>query len=225
MITLVKAIAGSRLYGLDTPTSDHDFMGIGIMEQREKLGLRHTNQAGFNDDVTYEITKWIQLALNGNPTILQMLWIQPEHVVECHPDWWKWQTQLRELVLTERCRAAFLGYLDGQRKKLLNNRGQREELKQRYGYDVKFAAHMIRLGIQGIDVVRTGNMWLPMRQVHRTYLRATLEGAHTQESVLSYAAKLEQNLKEVPSVLPLGHDPDAVDAWMQERYLEMWRLV
>lgn len=223
MTTIVKALAGSRLYGTNHAGSDMDFMGIGVASMREKLGLRYVEQIGADDDVTYELTKWARLAVNGNPTVLQMLWVGPDNAsqtLECHPQWSYWQMKLRSAVLSQRCIPAFLGYMDGQRKKILSSRGQRPELIAKHGYDTKFAAHMIRLALQGIEVKTTGSMSLPCVDV--MLLREIIAGKYTQPEVLAMAEALENTLKIVPSILPETIDPDALDSLLASIYAEVW---
>lgn len=223
MIPIVNCIAGSHLYGVNTPDSDMDTMGLGVMTKQEKLGLHHVEQQGQDDHVVYELSKWVRLALNGNPTVLQLLFThQSDHIVYAHPKWATWQQELRELVLTERCRSAFLGYLDGQRKKLLNNRGQRQELIDKYGYDTKFAMHMLRLAVQGVEVVQHGGMTLPMSGIWQDLLLDVRNGKYSENTVLKMTASMEQVLKTVKSCLPKTHNPVAVDQWLVKTYEEMW---
>lgn len=51
----------------------------------------------------------------------------------------------------------FLGYLEAQRQRLVGERGQRDvnraELVEQFGYDTKYAMHMLRLGHQGVEAL------------------------------------------------------------------------
>jgi hypothetical protein len=38
----------------------------------------------------------------------------------------------------------------------------RPELVEKHGYDTKFAAHMVRLGYQGVELLETGRFTLPL---------------------------------------------------------------
>lgn len=224
MITLVNAIAGSRLYGTNHENSDEDTMGIGIAEPQDKLGLSPTDQDGKDDHVVYELTKFVRLACSGNPTILQLLYAPPEMWIECHPFWPVSQIELRNLCVSQKCRPAFLGYLQQQRNKLLSDRQQRPELVAKHGYDTKFAAHMIRLGIQGIEVLSGQGMALPMRHENLDYCLPILEGKVLKEHVLMYADGLENRLKTIESPLPLEPDYAKVNEWLANTYIEHWGL-
>lgn len=222
MFTLIRSVAGSRLYGLDHAGSDEDIMGIGIATKAEKLGLDTVEQLGQDDEVTYELAKWTRLAINGNPTVLQMLWTPPSMWHQWDARWPEMQIRLRGIVLSDRCRDAFLGYMKGQRIKLERDRGQRTELKEQFGYDTKFAAHMIRLGIQGVEVLTTGQMSLPMASGSRQLCRDIRQGRYTEPEVLEMANELEEKLKTVPSVLPPTVDRVKVNNFLVDTYTEWW---
>lgn len=222
MITIVNALAGSRLYGTNHETSDYDTMGIGVATKEQKLGLNYIEQIGQDDHVIYELSKWTRLALNGNPTILQMLWVKPEQtfIQDTFWEWKSWQRKLRSAVLSQRCIAAFLGYQEGQRKKILSDRQQRPELVAKYGFDVKFAAHMVRLGLQGVEVSTTGEMSLPCKE--SPLLKEILQGRYTKQETLDMASELEHTLKTESSVLPQEPDFKKTNKLLVEIYEECW---
>jgi uncharacterized protein len=66
----------------------------------------------------------------------------------------------------------FLGYLQAQKQRLTGERGQkrihRPELEAMYGFDTKYAMHMLRLGFQGVELLTTGRLSLPMREPERS---------------------------------------------------------
>lgn len=222
MFTLIRSTAGSHLYGLDHAQSDRDSMGIGIATRAEKLGLDTIEQLGQDDEVTYELAKWTRLAVKGNPTVLQMLWTPPSMWLQWDERWVGMQERLKDVVLSERCRKAFIGYMDGQRKKLENNRGQRQELKDQFGYDTKFAAHMIRLGLQGIEVVTTGKMTLPMPLSDRQICVDIRHGRWTERQVLEYADFLRNELNTCQSVLAPSVNHQKVNNFLVDTYTEWW---
>jgi hypothetical protein len=59
-----------------------------------------------------------------------------------------------------------------QRQRLVGERGQRDvnrvELIERFGYDTKYAMHMLRLGHQGVEFLESGRLTLPIRDPVRT---------------------------------------------------------
>ncbi len=67
----------------------------------------------------------------------------------------------------------YLGYLKGQKAAMTGQPGahtNRPELVATHGYDTKYAMHAVRLGLQGIELLTTGRITLPVPEPHRTYL-------------------------------------------------------
>ena len=78
-------------------------------------------------------------------------------------------------IVSKRCGARFLGYMRAQRDGMLGLRSRdvnRPELVARYGYDTKYAMHMLRLTIQGIELLSTGAITLPVPEPQLSILRA-----------------------------------------------------
>jgi len=216
---LIDSIAGSMLYGLNLPGSDQDTMGIMIGFPESKLGLHPHDQQGKDDHVVYELAKAVRLILNGNPTVIQMAYVPQDMWLQWSQGWPEVQEWLQALV-TERSRSAFLGYLEGQRQKLIRDRGQRQELKDQYGYDTKFAMHMVRLGMQGVELHAFGKLQLPMGE--RKLLLDIRQGKFSQDWVLTLAGEYEKILKSMPSVLPTEVDTREVDKQLVKWYRQFW---
>ena len=113
--------------------------------------------------------------------------------------------------------------------RLLGERGQknvnRRELVEQFGYDTKYAGHMLRLGYQGVEFMETGRFTLPMRERERTRVMAVRRGEVDINAVLTETGELEARLKDLLDTSPLPEKPDtaAVEAWMVETYLEKWK--
>jgi hypothetical protein len=52
----------------------------------------------------------------------------------------------------------------------------RPELVARYGYDVKYASHALRLAYQGLEIVRDGRLTLPMPDHERQWVLRVKRG-------------------------------------------------
>lgn len=72
---------GSHAYGTNIETSDIDLRGIALKTEKELLGMQNFEQFlnTETDTTIYAIDKFIQLALNCNPNIIEMLGTKDEH--------------------------------------------------------------------------------------------------------------------------------------------------
>ena len=131
--------------------------------------------------------------------------------------------------VSRQCGRAFLGYMTAQRMRLMGERGQknvnRPELVEKYGYDTKYAMHVLRLGFQGVDLLQTGKLTLPMKESERGFLLDVRQGKHTEQEVLTVAGALEKDLEDLLDTSPLLEEPnqEAVEEFMVNTYLQHWK--
>ena len=172
---LFTAEWGSRAYGTNTPASDRDLIQVVIKPPEYITGLaefrpQHTStaeqgQRSYADDtdmVTYGLQKYAALAVDGNPQVLATLWLtdfMERNVLFNNLQAYRW------LCVSKNAGRKYLGYMKSQRynlEGLKRGKTNRPELVHTHGYDTKFAMHAVRLGYQGVELMRTGNINLPM---------------------------------------------------------------
>jgi hypothetical protein len=124
---------------------------LSIGPQRNGQGSRTLRvRLGTLDLVIYSLHKFLRLALKGNPQIVEMFFLKS--YVKVDPMGLKLQ-ELAPYIVSRSCGNAYLGYMNAQLQRLLGERGQkgvnRPELVEKYGYDTKYAMHIVRLGLQG----------------------------------------------------------------------------
>src|SRR5688500_19726552 len=88
----------------------------------------------------------------------------------------------------------------------------RPELVLEHGYDTKFAMHALRLGLQGIELLTTGRICLPVPEPGRSYLREIRRGEVPPPEVLDAVAGAEQQLVALPTGRAVPAEPDR--AWV-----------
>jgi uncharacterized protein len=116
----------------------------------------------------------------------------------------------------------------GQPERLLGTRGQkrvnRPELVEAHGYDTKYAMHAARLGHQGIELLETGRLTLPMPEPERSRLMAIRTGELTFDEAMAEIDDVERRLAEALERSPLPDRPDraAVDAFLVDAYKRTW---
>lgn len=229
---------GSTAHGLALEgTDDRDEMGIVIEPPEYVVGLKgfeqkitrskpegQRSEAGDLDQTLYSLRKFCRLALGGNPSILTLLFAPVEKALSAG-------NELREnsqWFASRSAGKAFLGYMTQQRQRLVGERGQmnvkRPELVEKYGYDTKYAMHMLRLGFQGIEFLSTGRLTMPMKEEERGYIMRVRRGEADINEVLSLAGTLEQQVEDLLDHSPLPAKPnfDAVNTWLIRTYAAHW---
>ncbi len=115
-IILLDCISGSRAYGLHTPQSDTDMKGVFLLPKRVYYGLEYTEQVNneTNDEVYYELKRFVDLLVKNNPNILELLNTPEDCVKYRHPIM---DILKPELFLSKLCKHSFAGYAQTQIKK------------------------------------------------------------------------------------------------------------
>ena len=195
-------MVGSRAYGLHHPGSDHDRRGIFVAPTRAFWTLTKppTHAEGpLEEQFAWEIERFCVLALQANPTVLEVLWSPLTEVVT------PLGTRLRsarDAFLSRRVAETYGGYARDQLTKVANRRDRTGET------NVKQAMHMIRLLLAGTHVLRTGEILVDVRS-HRESLRAIRAGEIPWEAVAARASELQQELAAAASTTALPADPDS----------------
>jgi hypothetical protein len=243
---ILRTVVGSGVHGITIAgTDDHDEMGVFVEPPERVLGLVapvphyvfRTQPEGARsgpgdiDLVLYSLRKYLRLATKGNPTALLSLYAPAESIVVCTP----LGEELRALapaVLSQQAVHRFLGYMNAQRARLLGLRGRapnRPELVARYGFDVKFAAHALRLAYQGREVARDGRLTLPMPEPEREHVLRVKRGEIPLDGVLRAIEEVVADVEEVLATgatpLPPRADLDAVSEWSAGAYRRHWGWV
>jgi predicted nucleotidyltransferase len=188
------------------------------------------NARSQTDDIDltiYSLRKYVRLALAGNPTILTLLFVPHDYLLVT--DGYGYNLQLRaDQIVSKRAGKAYLGYMQAQKQRLLGERGGRHGVREdrinQFGYDSKYAMHILRLATQGIELMQTGKLTLPMSNT--AMLIAVREGKIPLDDVLQEAGDLERALKDAIDTSPLPEKPntEAVEKWMIKTYRGEWKL-
>ncbi|AFM04543.1 putative nucleotidyltransferase [Bernardetia litoralis DSM 6794] len=115
-LILLEALAGSKAYGTDLPTSDTDIKGIFILPKEKFYGLEYVPQVSDkkNDIVFYEIKRFVELLAKNNPSAIEIFHTAKEDIFYKNPilDLIK-----SEDILSKMCKDTFAGYALTQIKK------------------------------------------------------------------------------------------------------------
>lgn len=114
MNIIFKALVGSFAYGTNIEGSDKDFKGVYLQSPQEVLNLGYREQVTVNkDECYYELRRFVDLCCTGNPTMLELLWMPKDCIVEENPVW-KLLESNRDKFLSKACKYSFGGYAFSQ---------------------------------------------------------------------------------------------------------------
>jgi uncharacterized protein len=113
-----------------------------------------------------------------------------------------------------------LSIIDSRLKKFSNRR----ELIEKYNFDVKYASHIIRLLLEGKELLETGKLVFPL-----TYAGLILDikkGKHKFGEVLEMSDVLENEVEGLYNKTSLRNSPDSkrIEKFLIETYKEHLRL-
>jgi hypothetical protein len=240
---ILEVVVGSTVHGTSVSDGleDLDLMAVVIeghktfagfnirdtwQERSKPVGVR--SEAGDTDWIAYGLRKYLNLALKGNPSVLLALFVPDPHIRFIN----KQGEELRSLaskIVSKQVYAPFRGYMRQQHERLLGLRGQRNvtrpELVDKYGYDTKYAGHIVRLGLQGEEILTTGRLSLPMQDEQRELCVKIRSGgfslAEVSELIIDAEKKIDAAYKN--SSLPDKPESLEVERWMLDTYLAYWK--
>lgn len=310
---------GSKTYGTDIETSDDDFSGIFIAPKEYYLGLSKVEIADFSfvsklangknasdavDFSLYELRKFITLAMDNNPNILEHLYVPLNRVIFINSLGQKLRNA-RDLFPYKGLKQKFLGYAFSQKHKMLiktdnytnlnafnawleenviesnstesregkflssnllaefrdrcvpgikffehhaavgdmnisltdkltkvrnkvklrlSKVGNREELYTKYGYDTKFGMHLVRLMLEGKELLVTGKLEYPLKE--REMLLDIRSGKWKREHIIEYSEQLEAEIENLSVITELPSKPqyDKIEKLLIELIEESWSI-
>lgn len=243
--TILRCTAGSELYGTSLNSADRDEVGVCIETVESLVGFtgfeqfiqrdaairegRHDapSRPGDLDLKVFGLRKFVKLAADGNPSVLEILFA-PSTACSVLTYRGRQLQSLADLFVSKRAIRKYLGYMTAQRERMLGTRGQkdvnRKALVDAHGYDTKYAAHMLRLGWQGYELLTTGRVQLPMTPHSAEALLRVRRGEVSLEKVLADAEYTESLVAEDLEKSSLRETADlaAIEAWLVDVYLTEW---
>lgn len=179
----------------------------------------------------HELRKFLKLAAQNNPNILEFLYIDKNVLIET-PIWSKIKAN-RHLFLSKNVRFTFGGYITSQIKKMESYRYFARELcevrfkehfnhdlymiEKKHAYDHKHAMHIVRLYRMVKEILKTGEVL-----VHRPDANELLEirnGEWSYEQVMDYIKDTDSELATLYKNCTLPDRPN--HAKISDLYMEI----
>lgn len=237
---------GSVAYGVSQDSSDMDVYGFCIppvemifphlageimgfgrqvqrFEQFQKHGVPADHEQRVYDLTIYSIVKYFSLCMENNPNMLESLFTPERCVLTCSPI----AARIREhrhLFLHKGAWHKFKGFAYSQIHKMKIKQpdgGKRFELVERFGFDVKFAYHAVRLMDEARQILTQGELTLDGNIDKLIGIR---RGEWTQEEVERYFEAQEKELELLyeQSTLPYSPREDEIKTLLLESLEEAY---
>ena len=217
---IYRCQVGSKAFGLSTETSDDDHRGIFLPPARchwslKKIPEQIESNAGQDDEVYWELEKFLKLALKANPNILETLWTPV--VLESTPIADRLR-EIRQAFLSKHLYKTYSGYVLSQFRRMKNS------YEKKGTYKTKHAMHLIRLLHSGINALTEGGIMIDVSS-HRDHLLRVREGKFSFEEVRQQALALDREFQVAFESTSLPEQPDfeLVDQFLIEARLSMAR--
>lgn len=234
---ILRGVVGSTSHGTAIEgQDDRDEMGVFIEPSEYVCGLTPCDhfvyrdqpegarsQPGDLDLVMYSLRKFCRLATQGNPSVILLLWL-PSY--ERQTAFGTELIAMRDTFISKQSGERFLGYLRAQKQKLKGERAHtvnRPELVEMYGYDTKFAMHALRLGFEGIELMKHRRLTLPVAEPNLTALRCVRTGKIDKTEALNLIEAAEAELAALVETTVWEVDLEQISRFMVRTHLEYWR--
>lgn len=110
---IMECVAGSKLYGLNTPESDTDIRGIFIQDENNLIELPQEVSDEKSDIKFYSLKKFMKLAADCNPNIIELLFIPKDKLIQTSPQY-DLLCENAHLFMSKKARHTFTGYAYSQ---------------------------------------------------------------------------------------------------------------
>jgi uncharacterized protein len=156
----------------------------------------------------YNIVKFFQLCMENNPNMCDALFVPERCVLHCSAIG-NIARENRKLFLHKGCWHKFRGYAYSQLHKMSSKEPDPESKRaasiEKYGFDVKFAYHVVRLIYEVEEILTTGNLHLDQ---NTEVLKAIRRGEWSEERVSQFFEQKEKALTKAYEESKLPYSPD-----------------
>lgn len=198
---IYRCIVGSRAFGLDDENSDTDLRGIYLPPANlhwSMYGVPEQIENKENEECYWELQKFLMLALKANPNVLECL---NTPLIEFKNEITDELLCIKNIFLSKLVYQTYNGYVMSQFKKLEQDLRSTGEIRW------KHAMHLIRLLLQGIDILKTGELKVRVIE-NREKLLALKRGELLWESINDWRLMLHKEFENAFANTKLPERPD-----------------
>ena len=226
-----EVLMGSVAYGVKSKDSDYDVYGFCIppkhiifphlngeilgfgrqnkrFDQWQQQHIKETNNKLQYDITIYNIVRYFHLCMENNPNIIDSLFV-PRRCVLHSTQVGNLVRENRKLFLHKGAWFKFKGYAYSQVHKMKSKDpapdSNRYEMIEKFGYDVKFAYHVVRLLNEIEQILIENDLDL---ERNNEQLKSIRRGEWTEDQIVEYFEKKEKELEPLYTNSKLQHSPD-----------------
>jgi len=223
---LLSGVVGSTAYGLAKPGSDKDRLAVyaeptikfhGLRMPIDKAATKRDLSDEDNPDfVLHEARKYALLALQCNPTVMELMWL-PKELYEERTKLGNQLIELRDCFLTaKRVKEAYLGYATQQFSRL---EGRSKEGKPSFSSDTakrtaKHARHLRRLCWQGYNLYAGNGLKIRVENPSEYHAFGEKVAAGDIKLAKAMLEEYEEKFRRTVSPLPASPDESKVEQWL-----------
>lgn len=209
---------GSRSHNTHLPGSDEDFLVVYQAPTKDLLSLHPPpesmdNAEGVKPDFqAHELKKFCDLLLKGNPALIEMLYTDRATYAASE---WAELTVHRKEFLTQTAVKQYLGYAEGQLKRLANHGGKGGLHTKGGSYNEKWAYHIVRLLWDAKRIARGEEPVVWKEGLERDQLMHIREGLLSQNAVEQIAREEITAIDALkPWKIPETANEDLLNRWL-----------
>lgn len=227
---MYETMMGSVAYGVSSDTSDMDIYGFCIppkdmifphlrgeildfgkqkdrFYQWQQHHIYNKEENKVYDVAIYSIVKYFDLVMAGNPNMIDSIFT-PAFCVLKSSKIAEMVRGNRKLFLSKKCWHTFKGYSYAQMNKIrgkTNAKNNKRALSiEKYGYDVKYAYHLVRLLNEVEQILIEGDLDL---LINREQLKSIRRGEWNLEDIEKYFTDKEKQLEKCYIDSKIPHTP------------------
>lgn len=194
-----QVLTGSHAYGLAGPTSDFDWRGIYQVPTTTLFGLHQPpSVVRLPGDQTYwELRHFVAMCLDGNPNVVETLWVEPDMVVVSSPLAQELR-RIRRSFFSDVMVTKYLSWAADERRQLLAARATPAASPKLLAG--KAGSHLVRLLIELRGALRDGELRVRLRGPDLAEVSAIRNGQISSTRVLARVSELEAECRRLSAI-------------------------
>lgn len=218
-IQILKVLVGSKAHGTADKNSDSDYRGVYIIPTSTlvSMGYKHKGvswvEGETEDQTSYELENFLNLALQGHPNILEMF-VAP--VIECNEDGEELLKLFPHIWSPEKAYAAFFNYANNRRKHIFNAENEEVAIKSAYCH--------IRVLYNLCTLLRAKIFTLEIPNECKIFMKEIKEGKWKKGAIINLGEDLIADAKKYLKICKQKRDVELIKQFLVDKRKKYWSV-